>query len=268
MSAKAEELSEAQKARIERNRIKALHLRQAKLISHPYAKVDDKAQTTIKIQGTKYIDSGGGFLVEEPIVKDSKDEKQDAQAAPQTENGAITIPVTYEQCLECGRDFFESNLLTNFEYAVCDDCRDPDDKHSLITKTEAKHEYLLKDCDLDRREPPLKFIARKNPHDHRWGEMKLYLHLQVEKRALEVWGSEEEIIKQRELREDKREISKIKKYNKKMKELRMDMRSSLYDRTVKASHTHSYGEETYNEEEDTYTHTCTECGFVETFEKM
>lgn len=53
-----------------------------------------------------------------------------------------------------------------------------------------------------------------------------------------------------------------------MKQLRMEMRSSLYDRTTKAPHNHEYGEEKYNEEEDNYTHTCTICGFVEIFEKM
>ena len=59
--------------------------------------------------------------------------------------------------------------------------RDNDEKHKLITKTEAKNTYLLKDADFDRREPPLKFIVRKNPHNPRWGDMKLYLLSQVRK---------------------------------------------------------------------------------------
>ena len=94
--------------------------------------------------------------------------------------------------------------------------RDKEGKHSLITKTEAKQEYLLKDCDLDRREPVLKYIVRKNPHNVNWGEMKLYLHLQIEQRALEVWGSEENLLKEKEAREVKREGAKIKKFNKKV----------------------------------------------------
>lgn len=94
--------------------------------------------------------------------------------------------------------------------------RDPDDKHSLITKSEAKEEYLLKDCDFDKREPPLKYILKKNPHNNRWGEMKLYLHLQIEKRALEVWGSEEVLLEEREKRDMKRQESKVKRYNKKV----------------------------------------------------
>lgn len=137
---------------------------------------------------TKLIDSGGGFLIEKEVISD-------AAAAAQAENGEqsnvveeiLPIPVNYETCLECSEQFIESYLFKSFDYAVCDKCRDPDDKHSLITRTEAKNEYLLKDCDFDRREPPLKCIVRKNPHNVRWGEMKLYLHLQIEKRALQVW---------------------------------------------------------------------------------
>jgi DNA-repair protein complementing XP-A cells len=94
--------------------------------------------------------------------------------------------------------------------------RDKEGKHSLITKTEAKQEYLLKDCDLDKREPALKYIVRKNPHNANWGEMKLYLHLQIEQRALEVWGSEENLLKEKEMRDVKRDEAKIKKFNKKV----------------------------------------------------
>lgn len=46
--------------------------------------------------------------------------------------------------------------------------------------------------------------------------MKLYLHLQIEQRALEVWGSEEKLIEEKEKRDLKREESKIKHFNKKV----------------------------------------------------
>lgn len=144
----------------------------------------------------------------------------------------------------------------------------PEEKHSLITKTEAKAQYLLQDCDLDKRQPPLKFIMKKNPHNVRWGDMKLYLHIQIEERALVVWGSEENLQSQHERRDEKREVGKVKKYNKKLKELRMDMRSSLYDRTTKPNHTHKFGPDVYNEEDDNYTHTCLSCPYSETFERM
>ena len=51
--------------------------------------------------------------------------------------------------------------------------------YKLITKTDAKSKYELKDVDLDKREPILPFIVRKNPRHEKWGEMKLYLESQV-----------------------------------------------------------------------------------------
>lgn len=48
----------------------------------------------------------------------------------------------------------------------------------------------------------------------------------------------------------------------------MQVRSSLYNKTTKANHVHEFGEETYNETDDTYSHTCLSCGYNEMYEKM
>uniref|UniRef100_A0A182WIN9 XPA C-terminal domain-containing protein n=1 Tax=Anopheles minimus TaxID=112268 RepID=A0A182WIN9_9DIPT len=271
-SSKQENLSDYQRQRIEENRIKAINLRQARLLTHPYSSDQKPAQTAvsvnnvIKVSGTKYIDSGGGFLIEQRTNPTEAETSEQLDAIP--ESDAVPVPIEHDECLECGDRFADSYLLSTFDYSVCDACRDSDGQHSLITRTEAKQEYLLKDCDLDRRDPPLKYISRKNPHNVRWGEMKLYLHLQIEKRALEVWGSEEKLMREKEEREEKREVAKVKKYNKRLKVLRMDVRSSLYDKTVQA-HVHSYGDsEVYNEVDDNYTRTCESCGHSETYEKM
>lgn len=215
------------------------------------------------MHGNKYKDSGGGFLIED---KGSQEEELE-KLLENIEHESEELPLEFRECMECHSGFLTSYLWTTFDYPVCDGCRDTEDKHSLITRTEAKNDYLLKDCDLDKREPVLKFISRKNPHNPRWGEMKLYLHVQIEKRALEVWGTEEALLEQKEVRSGKREQSKVKKYAKQMKELRMQVRSSLYDRTTKASHQHKFGPDRYNEEDDTYSHDC-ECGYSESFEKL
>lgn len=47
----------------------------------------------------------------------------------------------------------------------------------------------------------------------------------------------------------------------------MEVRSSLYRKTDN-SHTHTYGDEVYNEENDVYVKTCTECGHEIEYEKM
>jgi len=62
---------------------------------------------------------------------------------------------------------------------LCFVLRDTNVKHKLITKSDAKTKYQLKDVDLDKREPFLGFIVKKNPRHEKWGEMKLYLESQV-----------------------------------------------------------------------------------------
>ncbi|XP_017113424.1 DNA repair protein complementing XP-A cells homolog [Drosophila elegans] len=281
---KVSKLTNAQKARIERNLAKAQKLREAKLVLHPFKDLASnkdggmhpeaalsQGSSVIKVQGTKYIDSGGGFLLEQPVLPTNGQpglNKSGGEEAPVILDDAIAIPVQYEECLECGDQYADSYLFNNFGHSVCDKCRDNDDRHALITRTEAKAEYLLKDCDFDKREPKLRFISRKNPHNVRWGEMKLYLHLQIQQRAMEVWGSEEELVRQHESREDKREVGKARKYNKQMKQLRMEVRSSIYTKKTHAVHEHEFGPDTHNEEEDTYTHTCLTCPYSETYEKM
>uniref|UniRef100_A0A669QAL8 XPA, DNA damage recognition and repair factor n=1 Tax=Phasianus colchicus TaxID=9054 RepID=A0A669QAL8_PHACC len=130
---------------------------------------------------------------------------------------APVLEFDYLVCGDCGKEFMDSYLMQHFDWPTCDNCRDAEDKHKLITRTEAKEEYLLKDCDLDKREPVLRFIVKKNPHNPRWGDMKLYLRLQVIKRALEVWGNEESLQEAKEQRRDSREKMKQKKFDKKVK---------------------------------------------------
>lgn len=221
----------------------------------------------IKIDGSKFIDTAGGFLIDEKEVQAGEEERA-AKIQKMDEEQAEEVPLTYFQCIECQEEFIDSYLQKNFDYSCCDKCKNLDETHELITKTNAREDYLLKDCDFDRREPPLKFVARKNPHKSTWAEMKLYLKLQVEARAIEVHGSLDEIEKKKEEREDKREIGKIKKYNKQLVELRKNVRATLFDNRTKASHTHEFGESTYNEDTDEYTHLCTTCGFSETYEEM
>ncbi|KAF2881229.1 hypothetical protein ILUMI_24953 [Ignelater luminosus] len=231
---------------------------------HPYSKCDivtiDKS--VITVNGTKYKDTGGGFLLEEEEAKNTE------VPLSLPEEKAPILKEDCPTCKICKKTISKSWLLDTFDYEVCDECKDPEDAHRLITKTEALKEYLLRDYDLDKRDPPLKCIKRKNPHNSRWGEMKLYLQIQVEERALEVWGTKEKLEEELEKREEKRVLAKGKKYHKQMKELRMSVRSSLYNKTSAASHTHQFGSEVYNEDDDTYAHTCTTCGYEETFEKM
>ncbi|XP_014666514.1 PREDICTED: DNA repair protein complementing XP-A cells homolog isoform X2 [Priapulus caudatus] len=258
------ELSEAQKTRAERNRLKALQLKKSKLVSRPSpypnrrgdAKSNDRKPPTV-------IDTGAGFLLPE--------EDEDAQTAMPRNN--IVYPTgpsagdAVLTCEECGKDFYESFLYEKFGLSVCNNCRDNDGKHALVTKTVAKSEFLLKDCDLEKREPLLRYIVRKNPHNDRWGDMKLFLRSQVEARAMEVWESQEKLEEAREQREENRQTTKQKQFNKKLKALRMEVRSSLYKKDT-GPHQHEYGPESYDEADDIFSKTCKSCQYTLTYEKM
>uniref|UniRef100_UPI003AAB848D DNA repair protein complementing XP-A cells n=1 Tax=Centroberyx gerrardi TaxID=166262 RepID=UPI003AAB848D len=252
-------LSAAMRAKIERNRQRALMLRQARLASRPLAA--GEGATSAKV--SKTVDSGAGFFIEE-----EEDGEEEQRARKVVHQPAPVIEPDYLVCDDCDKPFMDSYLSNSFDLSVCDKCRDNEEKHKLVSRTEAKKHYLLKDCDLDKREPPLKFVLRKNPHNSHWGDMKLYLKLQVEKRCMEVWGSEEALEEARETREENREVQKQKRFNKKVKELRRAVRSSMWTKDTSV-HQHQYGpEEVVDEEEDLYKKTCTTCGHELTYEKM
>ncbi|OQV21410.1 putative DNA repair protein complementing XP-A cells-like protein [Hypsibius exemplaris] len=171
-------------------------------------------------------------------------------------------------CEECERRFEDSWLLKQFTCKVCDECRDRDGKHGLITKTDAKQEYFLKDSDFTSREPPLRCIVKKNPHNNNWGDMKLFLRCQIEDRAIEVWGSEEAVEAERDRRTEQKVKSKKRTFDKMIKELRMNARSSL-GKQVRLNHTHEFEEqEEYDEERDVYSKKCKTCDHVNEYEKM
>lgn len=267
-------LSEAQKSRAEKNRLKAVALKKARLSAQPYPDPKQKSAADSKndfITGeslktskaeTKLIDTNAGFFIEE-----SEDEPR---AKPTME--CLPAPVVEPErptCKECEEEkFADSFLFRTFDLEVCDKCKDTekDGKHELITKTDAKNEFLLKDEHFER-EPTLKFLTRKNPHNQRWGDMKLFLRLQVEEKALEIWKNEESLEKEHEKRLEKRDQAKAKKFNKKLKALRMQVRGSLYKKDI-SEHVHDYGEEVYDEDEDQYSRTCSTCGHVHSYEKM
>ncbi|XP_067171852.1 DNA repair protein complementing XP-A cells isoform X2 [Apteryx mantelli] len=256
-------LSAAALAKMERNRQRALALRQARLAARPYP-----AAGGVRVKAPpKVVDTGGGFFLEEAAEEEEDEAEGEAAAAARIVHPpAPVLEFDYLICEDCGKEFMDSYLMQHFDWATCDNCRDAEDKHKLITRTEAKEEYLLKDCDLDKREPVLRFILKKNPHNSRWGDMKLYLKLQVIKRSLEVWGSEESLQEAKELRHDNREKMKQKKFDKKVKELRRAVRSSLWKKQT-SIHEHEYGPEE-NIEDDMYKKICTICGHELTYEKM
>lgn len=262
---KGYKMSQSEKLRSEKNKLKALNLKKSRLMTRP----NSQAVSKMVSQQPKLVDTGGGFFIEEEEETENAVSNKQKQIAE--ELGPI-LPHEQPSCQMCQGKFSDSYLFRTFDHVVCDNCRDmgKDGEHELITKTTAKSTFLLKDFHLEECEHglPLKFITRKNPHSSRGGgDMKLYLRLQVEERALKVWGSEENLQNELESREDKKVAAKAKKYTKQMKELRMAARSSLYKK-VSTTHTHEYTNEVYHPDKDEYSQTCNTCGHINTYEKL
>lgn len=234
------------------------------LLSKP-AKIRSYKDDTVGLLACQR-DSKAGFFIED----DRGDDQTKADIIELVEDSPPPIFElnSKKKCEDCHKDFENSFLLRNFDVLVCDVCKD-DDKHGLCTKSEAKQRYLLKDCDLDLRTPVLKYILRKNPHNDRWGQMKLYYRPQVIARALEIWRSLDKIEDEKEKRVDNKEKTKQKKFEKRIKELRRAVRTSTWQK-VEQVHEHDYDSEneTYNEEDDEYSKTCKICGHVLKYEKM
>lgn len=122
--------------------------------------INDNAEN-LEQYGEKYIDTGAGFL-----LSANQKRYKPKEAAPEE-------ILDTDLCDDCGLPFENSYLRKHYGALVCDDCKD-DEKYPLMTLSEVKTEYLLNDNML-KRDPALRFILKKNPHNPSWGEMKLFL---------------------------------------------------------------------------------------------
>ncbi|CDI98170.1 DNA repair protein complementing XP A cells [Echinococcus multilocularis] len=292
--------TEAEQQQIDENRKKALDLFNARVVSNDRnVKIVTKGAS---VYHSRPIDSGGGFFLNPPPFSQSQEvvhfEKSEEETDASDDSGGLgqqrrrkrrklqskqspvpppvseSLPILPRPpdeekplCDECSREFDDSYLLRNYDCQVCDGCRDSKGIHALVTRSTAKERYLLSDVDLDVREPPLRRVYKKNPRNSSWGDMQLFLEAQVAARSLEIWGSEEKLEAERASRVVKREKVKLRGFQKKVKELRIQVRSSLYTKKS-VSHEHTFGPEVYDKKTGTYLKSCTSCDYTVSFEKM
>ncbi|KAM3720626.1 putative DNA repair protein [Dirofilaria immitis] len=215
-------------------------------------------------------EEAGGFMDDDDEyasirerIAEARQKRIDEAAA----NSSSLVPP--DNCIDCKKSLCNSYLWEKFNYPVCDTCRNDKGAHKLISRTEAKNQYLLKDCDFDLRKPILRFISKKNPHNPRYGDMKLYLKAQLEQRCLEVYGSKEEFEKAKEARNMQKETRLEKRFEKKIKEMRQQVHGSKIFKTgYGKAHDHVFGDEAYDSKKDEYWKICKICGYKLTYEKM
>ncbi|KAH6656671.1 XPA protein C-terminus-domain-containing protein [Truncatella angustata] len=209
------------------------------------------------------------------------------KAGPYEPGLSVINAAERKKCRECQSleiDFVWDEV---FNISVCNRCKEASpEKYSLLTKTEAKEDYLLTDPEL-RDEELLPHLSRPNPHKSHWHDMMLFLRCQVEEYAFsdKKWGSTEALDAEFEKREAEKRKRKEEKFKSKLLDLKKRTRTEAYRRehgrlgsgagigrrkngeTAKfgdavpnmGRHVHEWGRAIENEEGMTVK-TCTTCG--------
>lgn len=204
---------------------------------------------------------------------------RESRAGP-FEPGISVLAKDEVKCRECASLEIDWAWHDIFGCAVCNACKEKHpDKYSLLTKTEAREDYLLTDEELKDAEL-LPRMERPNPHKSTWNDMMLYLRFQVEEYAFSdrKWGSAEALDAEFEKRESEKKRRKEAKFQTKLRELKKRTRVEAYRRSKMAGganakfgdkvvgrhdrHEHEWGRAVMDPETKVMKKSCVECGMV------
>lgn len=179
-----------------------------------------------------------------------------------------------KKCRECGLLEIDWKFSDIFNIQVCNGCKEKfPEKYSLLTKTEAKEDYLLTEPEL-KDESLLPHLERPNPHKSNWHNMYLYLRLQVEEYAFseKKWGSPEALDTEFQKRQTETKKRKESKFKNKLADLKKRTRVEAYRRNRKGGggdfgddlgdgkHVHEYGQAVDSPDTGMPVKKCTICG--------
>ncbi|KAL5341223.1 XPA protein C-terminus-domain-containing protein [Aspergillus crustosus] len=252
---------------------------------------------------SKMTDTKGGFLTEEddPLnralhVRDGKGDEKPANMTQREwereqlmkslrrdragpfEPGISVLDEKTEQksCRECGSLEIDWKWEEELQCCICHGCKEKfPEKYSLLTKTEAREDYLLTDPEL-RDTELLPHLERPNPHKSTWNNMMLYLRYQVEEYAFspKKWGSPEALDAEFEKRENEKKRRREAKFKTKLNDLKKRTRVEAYRRNRQGAaggsfgdeigkggrHVHQWGRSIQDTETGIGTKKCVDCG--------
>ena len=248
---------------------------------------------------SKMTDTKGGFLTQEDdhlnkamYAPEKKDDKpthmtqqewernqllkslRNQRAGPFEPGISAVKDENTSKCRECGILEVDWKWVDVFRLAVCNTCKEKyPEKYSLLTKSEAREDYLLTDPEL-KDEDLLPHLERPNPHKSTWASMFLYLRCQVEDYAFSEkrWGSAEALDAEFAKRQTDNKKRKEAKFKNKLADLKKRTRVEAYQRSRKGGggnfgddlgdgkHEHEFGRPVDNPETGIAVKTCTTCG--------
>lgn len=229
-----------------RNENKSVELDKSASRKRPLDKIRPtvRRQDYIEYDFSTMQNSYGGFInVEEDFgdgpdtkKKQSLEEWQRAQKerkalyedAPPPEHPSL-VP----RCVECNINTELDPLLHDvFKLQVCKACAiSRPEKFALLTKTECKEDYFLTDPELNDQSLFHRF-EKPNPHSGTFARMQLFVRCEVEAFAFKKWGGEEGLDKEWQRREEGKAQRREKKYQAKMKEMRLKTRAQEYTKKM------------------------------------
>ncbi|KAJ2067361.1 DNA repair protein rad14, partial [Coemansia sp. S155-1] len=214
-------------AQIEANRLQALERRKQKTATDESVDKTAKPKKVVKSKMSsgyyeydfsKMNDTRAGFLEEDATAAGSPEKKRKVVSIDDIPFNPDPNDVT--KCCECGSIDLDMVYLKIFKVMVCKPCVDKiPDKYSLLTKTEAKEDYLLTDSELRDREL-FPVWEKANPHKSTWNNMLLYMRQHLESFAAKKWDGLENLDKEFERRIDEKRERKEKKYKQSVANLR------------------------------------------------
>lgn len=256
-----------------------------------------KFQKFVEYDFSKMNDTKGGFMTQEDdphnralhAGEDGKppnmslkewehiqlQRKLQKQRQGQYEPGlSVFDAATAKKCRECKTLEIDWAWDEMLHCQVCHSCKDKfPDKYSLLTKSEAREDYLLTDPELKDTEL-LPHLEKPNPHKASFAPMMLYVRYQVEEYAFseQKWGSPEALDVEFERRKTEAKDRKEKKFKNKLNELKKRTRVDAYKRargggggefgdTIgKGKHEHEWGRSVEDPETGMLRKKCVECG--------
>ncbi|KAI9763043.1 MAG: hypothetical protein M4579_000107 [Chaenotheca gracillima] len=203
---------------------------------------------------------------------------RDKRAGPFEPGLSVLKQEESKQCVECSSLEIDWKWDEIFGCRICNLCKERlPERYSLLTKTEAKEDYLLTDPEL-KDEELLPHLERPNPHKSTWNNMMLYLRYQVEEYAFSAkkWGSSEALDEEFTKREAEKKKRKEEKFRSKLQDLKKRTRVEAYRRNrtnggagrgefgddlgMGGKHQHEWGRTVENAETGVGVKQCIECG--------
>ncbi|KAI8080126.1 XPA protein C-terminus-domain-containing protein [Gilbertella persicaria] len=206
------------------------------------------------------VDLKGGFILDETTEdKKLEEKKKSYKIEPYFPSSAD--PAENPKCKECQSLDLDPVFFSVFHIHLCPTCKEKyPEKYSLITKTEAKEDYLLTDPEL--KDPELlPHWSKPNPHKNTWNDMMLYVREMVEEYAFKKWNGPEGLDAEYERRIAQKKEKKEKKFKEKLADLRRrTMTTSKERKRQEGPHKHEFGD--VNNQDGTSVQKCKTCGLV------